>query len=133
MQELSARTVERHPVSTVRRDGNRAALRYHRDSESQTMTSQEEATKIGQASNNRVGGDDAEITFEIDYRWRACELVGTRFSGGQLSTAAYDGLQQAAGMTGDARKAFMASCLSNKPSEAAKPPDCKPAKSKPSG
>jgi hypothetical protein len=40
---------------------------------------------------------------------------------------------KAAGMTGDARKAFMASCLSNKPPEPAKHPNCNPAKSKPCG
>jgi hypothetical protein len=40
---------------------------------------------------------------------------------------------KAAGMTGDARKTFMSSCLSNKPSEAATSPNCNPAKSKPCG
>jgi hypothetical protein len=40
---------------------------------------------------------------------------------------------KAGGMTGDARKAFMSSCLSNKPSEATKQPNCNPARSKPCG
>ena len=38
---------------------------------------------------------------------------------------------KAAGMAGDARKTFMSSCLSNKPS--AGHPNCNPAKSKPCG
>jgi hypothetical protein len=40
---------------------------------------------------------------------------------------------KAAGMTGDARKTSMSSCLSTKPPEAAKHPNCNPAKSKPCG
>jgi len=40
---------------------------------------------------------------------------------------------KAAGMTGDARKSFMSSCLSAKPAETAQHPNCNPAKSKPCG
>lgn len=40
---------------------------------------------------------------------------------------------KAASMTGDARKSFMSSCLSNKPAETAQHPNCNPAKSKPCG
>ena len=40
---------------------------------------------------------------------------------------------KAAGMTGDARKSFMSSCLSNKPAETTTHPNCNPAKSKPCG
>jgi hypothetical protein len=67
-------------------------------------------------------------------------IVGALANWGALGLAADNAQQQrmvdcnakAAGMTGDARKAFMSSCLSNKPSEAAKP-HCNPAKSKPCG
>ena len=40
---------------------------------------------------------------------------------------------KAASMTGEARKSFMSSCLSNKPAETATHPNCNPAKSKPCG
>jgi hypothetical protein len=68
-------------------------------------------------------------------------VIGALASWTSLGLAADNPQQQrmtecntkAAGMTGDARKTFMSSCLSTKPPEAAKHPNCNPAKSKPCG
>ena len=68
-------------------------------------------------------------------------VVGVLANRGAPGSAADNSQQQrmvdcnakAAGMSGDARKSFMSSCLSNKPTATATHPNCNSAKSKPCG